>query len=330
MSRDISLDLLRVASIAGVVMFHIVYPYNMNDTFNVLHLDSWIVDLIHFSLYWCVPIFFMISGALLLREHDESMRVFYAKRIKKVLIPTIFWSAFFLGYLFFFRDASLRDIAVRVLVGKPYIHLWFMYAIIGLYIFTPFIRMLLFSLNNEQKIVLLILLFVFSFGNGYLAFYLENRTTMFSVFLTYIGYYVLGHVLYENRDKFPQINRNAFLIFLAILVSTTLLRILINSYWRINLPVVSYFSPLVAAEAIALFLFPTNKMITVRSPSVWIQLSALSFGVYLIHPAFILLIKPGMTMENFSFFPLAYLFVLSASYAAVYFMSRVPYARNII
>lgn len=57
MTRDFNLDILRIFSILAVVMIHIIAPYSINSTFKINQFDSWLVEIVNNSLFWCVPVF---------------------------------------------------------------------------------------------------------------------------------------------------------------------------------------------------------------------------------------------------------------------------------
>src|SRR3989344_501976 len=44
---------------------------------------------------WAVPVYFMISGALLLQKEPTSIRQFLKKRFVKVAIPVFVWSVIY-------------------------------------------------------------------------------------------------------------------------------------------------------------------------------------------------------------------------------------------
>ena len=51
-----------------------------------------------------VPLFVMISGALLLRpSKSESMKVFFKKRLNRMVLPFLFWSTIYFMYRFFIQ-----------------------------------------------------------------------------------------------------------------------------------------------------------------------------------------------------------------------------------
>ena len=99
-----------------------------------------------------VPLFFMISGWLLL-PRSESLRVFFTKRMTKVLIPFVAWSFI---YLFWFcgnhaNQCSTNFVAQLLLVKGTYYHLWFLYSLISIYLIVPVLR-LMFRPETGKKI----------------------------------------------------------------------------------------------------------------------------------------------------------------------------------
>jgi fucose 4-O-acetylase-like acetyltransferase len=46
-----------------------------------------------------VPIFIMISGALLLSKYNEPILVFFKKRMNKIIVPFVCWSYIYLIYV---------------------------------------------------------------------------------------------------------------------------------------------------------------------------------------------------------------------------------------
>ena len=133
--RIFYLDLLRVIAIFAVVLSHVAVEFTKNfniSTLNwygsVFHLDFGIIG---------VPIFLMISGALLLNK-DYTISNFLNKRFIRILLPFVFYGLMlpiikmkFMGYpwtiteyfeLFFFNQY------------------WFVWMIIGAYLIIPILN----------------------------------------------------------------------------------------------------------------------------------------------------------------------------------------------
>lgn len=129
-----------------VAMFAVVFLHSAGLVvlYSPIGTENWWLGNIYDSLTrWCVPVFVMISGALLLDTTKmEDLKSFYIKRLSKIMIPIMFWTVFFL--LWVVLKKSLKgeiieagDLTNRLLSGAPYFHLWFLYMIFFLYLFTP-------------------------------------------------------------------------------------------------------------------------------------------------------------------------------------------------
>lgn len=87
-----SADLLRVTAVFLVILLHVAA-----NAFHHFH-DAWEITTFYGSLSRvCIPLFFMLSGALLLKK-TESIRLFFMKRAGKIIVPTMFWSFAYLYY----------------------------------------------------------------------------------------------------------------------------------------------------------------------------------------------------------------------------------------
>ena len=88
----------------------------------------------------------MISGALLLDpERPQDAR--HSRRVARICAPLLFWTLFYLLWrtaLDWIDDGRL-DLSFwprKLAHGEPYYHLWYLYMIVGLYLFAPLVRAL--------------------------------------------------------------------------------------------------------------------------------------------------------------------------------------------
>lgn len=93
-----------------------------------------------------VPFFFMLSGFLLLPK-EENLVIFLRKRAWKVFLPLVAWSLIYDVYVnqALSKSGVTLEAVVRLLIrllrGPRAEHLWFFYTLIGLYLFTPILRL---------------------------------------------------------------------------------------------------------------------------------------------------------------------------------------------
>lgn len=146
------IDLLRIVSCFMVLISHscdpFVGPFDGSDSFVT-------------GVFWgslvrsCVPLFIMMSGILLFPVHTD-LSTFYSKRIKRVVVPLVFWSIVlplcFYAYLNLksgsgnvlidMENHSLQATFVKIYTAVfNFNHdttpLWYIYMLIGVYLIIP-------------------------------------------------------------------------------------------------------------------------------------------------------------------------------------------------
>lgn len=143
--RIISLDLIRTIAILLVVMQH---------AWTGLQLDEpsagWGRFPYHALVVMGVPLFFMLSGALMLDARILPIRQFLGRRFKRLLLPYLLW-----GTVIYVLSAvmhkypevcsvsdALRCYIPYLLSGSINASYWYLFVLIGLYLLTPFLQVL--------------------------------------------------------------------------------------------------------------------------------------------------------------------------------------------
>ena len=126
--------LLRVIACFMVIQLHVAAELYRDFG----HAGWWAGNVYDSLVRSCVPLFFMVAGATLLRR-EEPLSDFFRKRAIRVIPPTVFWSVFYLWWLWF-NDAGPANWLIAILSGPTMYHLWFFYALIGLYAAVPVLR----------------------------------------------------------------------------------------------------------------------------------------------------------------------------------------------
>ena len=329
MIRYINYDILRLVATLSVILIHIISIYNLGKFYDFSDFNLYFFDILNKCIYWCVPIFFMLSGALLLGNEKEDLITFYKKRLNKIFIPTIFWSLFFLIYLFLYEGFSLFNMIGAFLKGKPYYHLWFMFAILGLYVFTPFIRILVQKLEQNNFRILLILLFIFSMGDSFLSQFLQSSSNLFSTFIGYIGYFILGFYIKKFGLTLPKYLTGIY-VFYILTITFAILAYISKYKIGLNLSILSYHSPLILLESLILYLYINSKKIICKNQKNLFVLSDLTFGVYLIHPFFIILLKPYFSVDYMEYMFLFFILTTFFSFLSVFIIKKIKYINRIV
>ena len=339
-SRRGYLDVLRCLAIFLVIALHctagqIVRP-------ELFGTRTWLAcDIVNGFARMGVPLFFMISGFLLLSSgKTDDIRGFYIHRFSKLLPPFLFWDV-----LYYFETCAAGGQAPGLLPflqeltgqGSKY-HLWFIYQIAGLYLLMPFLKKILdHSTRREQLAFLAVVLLqptIFRFLN------IIQRTVTFSPFRAlvegYAGFVLLGYLL--GSCQIPKRGRMAiYAVGLLGLGGCIVGNFLTSSPEEIVLYFNAGYSITHYMSAGALFLLV--KECAERIPA-WAlrraaSLSGRTFGIYFIHV--LILDLYGAALGRLGLAPGAglriagsFVFVSAVSVCAVYVLSKIPLLRRVV
>lgn len=230
--RFSQLDLIRLVAMSMMFMCHATDPYMANLTYGnagvsvPADLAEWAARLGAF-VRPCIPLFVMLTGALLLPVRTGA-GVFYRKRIPRVLFPFLIWSAlyYFMPWLtglagmdksvvyrlFAWAETDDQTLgrALSLIVRIPYhfsflaCHVWYIYVLIGLYLYLPVFSAWVEKATRRQKEwflgiwgVSLLLPYVTEFVERYAFGTCEwNSFGLFYYFAGFNGYLLLGHYLH--------------------------------------------------------------------------------------------------------------------------------------
>jgi len=198
------LDWLRVFATLAVVLIHITanyIPVLKESTTTIWHTSNLLNAMSRAS----VPIFFMISGSLLLREKDMSVFSFYHKRVMKIAIPFLIWSLFY--YIYGMSEGHFpvhfKKGLVTLFEAKISTHLWFFYILLALYVIVPVIKPLFQKASQQQFHYFFLLWFIQAIFFKYLDYRYHFNLYYTMPFVDgYIGYFVLGYYLNRYPLKF--------------------------------------------------------------------------------------------------------------------------------
>lgn len=287
----------RIVSTFAVVFLHVAISFMLNNDIDTEYW--WFGNIFNVIVRWCVPSFVMISGALLLNnKKEESLSNFYSKRLSRILVPMAFWSAMYLGLTFIHglidqEPPSIKDLVGLLSRGLPYEHLWFLYMIVGLYLFTPFFRKII-AVSSTKEISLLV---IATFTITSINFIFENQHARGSSdlfinwFLLYIPFFFTGYLIQQDHRKPPRIMLWAIFLISCVISSVGHYVVASNNQLFFD----SYFYGFTSITVIAMSVSVMYLLKSCDSPILGAhvnkQLTLLTLGVYLIHPVIIEIIN---------------------------------------
>lgn len=329
----------RIIAVFAVVCLHVASGVVV---WNEIGSEYWWVGNIYVSAAkWCVPVFVMISGASLLdHSKNEPLFHFYRKRLARVLIPILFWSAFFLLWDYFKgalkgSHPPVSELLIRLFTGVPCYHMWFLYMIIGLYLFTPFFRKVVASSTQKEMMFLVIAAFTLAaFNQAFSFFYGAEAILFINWFLLYIPFFFTGYLIRESMKQPP---RSFLWAGLAFSVGLTCLGYYFGKI-KISLEAGEYFYGYLSIFIIPMSISVMYLLKTWNRPLVSAKfsskLASFTLGIYLIHPLIIDIITyagyGAMSFNPVLSIPVIGSIVFIISLALSYTISHIPYLNRII
>ena len=283
---------LRFIAAIAVIILHVSASYipNLSENGNSLI----IINLYESLVRWCVPIFVIITGFLLNNNTATNLADFYRKRVKRILLPLIFWTLFYLIWIFaksviLGREHNILDALISILEGRPYYHLWYIYMIIGIYFFAPLMNIVINKLTLEYSLNFIAIIFFLAFASVLYNVFVESKSEIFLLmFLKFIPFYMFGALL-RKYDGLKLKQKSLYILSIICAVGIFLSFLQLNNIWGMDVAFIAYNynSTLVVIMSLSLFYIFKQRRKPLLSGSIFDFGNSKALGVYLIHPIFL-------------------------------------------
>jgi surface polysaccharide O-acyltransferase-like enzyme len=335
-------DLVRCCALCLVVLVHVSGTILNNGYFAAAPSHWWIAAAVGTFARTGAPLFFMLSGALLLgKVSAEPAGSFLKRRIGKVIVPFLGWSILFTAGKILWQNTTFSFSSFLSILSTPaYYHLWFFYSIIGLYLIAP-----LFSGATKPVYRYVFWFWVISVCctfsiAGFVNVPLNGNFT--GVLPTYLGYFVAGYLLHSV------ILTGKKLTFAWIVLIVSACITLAGTGWLTlrNNGVLdgffyNYLNVVVVTQTLSVFLLlktwgqtvhPVRLAGTIR------MVSAHSLGIYALHPMLLEWLSSGKLglQLNASFIhplagiPLTFAVTVLLSMGVVFVLSKIPLIKKMV
>lgn len=343
-TREVFLDILRVFATCAVVLLHTVSGVkdttDMNQYPGEFRVFLAVMDLVT----WSVPVFIMISGYLFLNTNREfTCRQMLLKYCRRIIFALFLFGIPYacIELVMAERTISFNMVGraiIMVFMGKSWAHMWYLYLIFFLYLFTPAIRWIL---NRLTQIWVYILMAVLVMGSSvflYINKYMDaDILPVLPDTCIYVFYYLCGYLFVkkslENRTKeagIPKWVLPTMIVILAVgMVSNRML-----TDRQIQM---AYDYPFTVALAVALFAGAANAkwQLPEKTVAFWSRLSGLCFTVYLIHPVYVNIAYKLLDMTPLDYplwvsLPLFWLVIMGLSLGSAWVLRQIPILRKYV
>ncbi|MGL5912745.1 MAG: acyltransferase [Bacteroidales bacterium] len=324
--RIVWVDVLRFIAIFMVIACHCADPFNVSPEARLNPDFNFWGSIYGSFLRPCVPLFVMITGLLLLPV-KLSIGTFYKKRLLRILVPFLIWSVLYnlfpwitgllglpssvISNIFAYASPeasqSIFD-AVKNIALIPFnfnvytVPMWYIYMLIGLYLYMPFFSAWVEKSNLQQKSIFLgiwtltlFLPYAYNFFSHEL-FGLSAWNTFgtFYYFAGFNGYLLLGYYLTKGVKEWSL--GKTLAISLPLLIIGYIATYIGFKYMTANPDSTeeqielffTYCSPNVVAMAVAVFLMVRKiKISSTFVVQTFAHITKCGFGIYLVHYFFV-------------------------------------------
>ncbi len=332
---------LRLIALYAVIILHASSPLLM-EFGKARMVNWWTADIFNAMVRFAVPVFVMITGALLLHK-DYEIGSFLRKRLGRVVLPFLFWSLVYIWYAWYNEDitfttdtwANFKIVLHLLKYGSSY-HLWYVYMLIGLYFFIPVLsRFVRNATENEIVYFLIIWVTVMLFTQPYLSRF--NPAVDMHYFAGFAGYLVLGHYL-----AFKDFEAKNLLLWMVMLFCYSAGFIAAGSRFIISYaawPGTMFYEPVSPAvlllSASAFMIFRLSKFSVSNTLRKTIDfIGNYTYGIYLGH-ALVLYFLDDLLGISYQLWlpvisiPLTALLCFLITFMLVWVISKIPYGKYI-
>ena len=335
-------DLLRALAIFLVVGLHTVSGAVNSGA--LLGTPLWrVCNVLNLLGRMGVPLFFMISGFLLLSDPRTADPLpFYRRRFRRLLLPFLFWDAvcFLLRGFLEGRGFALKLFFTELVQQGSDYHLWFIYQIAALYLLAPFLRMIV---ERAERRSLWVLMGVILLVPTLLRLVnLLQHALWFSPFKTpvegYAGFFLLGYLL-GTGEYSPRSRYAVYGLGLLALAAAALGNRLLSYPEQMNLYFNEGYSLNHFLSASACFLLVRyaagDRTAEGRTGKAAGTLAGISFGIYFCHVPMLqvcasLLRRLGLRLDSPLFLLCAFLLTAASATLAAWVFSRLPVLRKLV
>ncbi len=349
-------EYLRVVCVIAVIVIHVSGA-------NWFRIDigsaNWIVQtFFNVSARYCVCVFCMISGALLLSpDRQISTGDIFSRYVKRILICFAAWDVLYALFYTVINHENIQYFCLRLF--KLPDHLWYLLMILGMYLALPVLRMIAKNRDATKYMIWLIIalcaLTMISDTTGFFDAMAEENYgySLWKAFLGdldnvkvtfvpgYLGFFMLGHYIHEyglgawhKRVVYAAVPALLLSSLLTVLISIVTGRYVYTFMLEIN--------PLVFLASAGIFAFFRGQDAAVqkeqpRTPmaKAMVLLGSYSFGIYLIHFALRDLLSQCFSFDVSSYpaifsVPLNSLLLYVLSLILVVVIKKIPVLKTIV
>ncbi len=339
--RNAGFDCLRATACLFIILLHTTYSTVLMYAGEMTFWRAAVGAMVQHNLMWAVPCFIMVTGALLLPpEKRITYSALFKKYIARMMKAIVLFGVLFVVLEMIFNPsqrtgAHFLNGLYEVFAGDSWSHMWYLYCLLGLYLLMPLYKKVS-ELAGERDMLYLMGIYTLFLSVvpclqavGVRCGFYVHVSSIYPLYL-FMGYWLKRWGMKYRRAWYGA----AFLAATAAIAALSYVRV----RWGVaQLDVLfEYNSPLVIVQALGIagwFFHMSDEPSAVKT--VLANIDRHSFGVYLIHMAYVRLLFKHLHFDPFHYGGMAGVLLTAAiAFGAAYVtdlvMKRIPVVKDVV
>ena len=340
--RQVYFDVLRIIAILCVLFNHSgesgYFIFTLTDNIPLQIISIFISSLSKMG----VPLFFMISGALLLKK-EETLKELYMKRVLRYIIIIFV----FCGLYYFYQcrlnhtSFNFKEMIRQITTGQTQTSYWFLYSYLGFLVSLPLLRKIAAAFSTGDFIYLICLYIT---GVGIFALLARTFIGQIVVYIPFavdiLAYPLLGYFFAEVVPTHEP-DKKILRLMILLALSGLILNIFLTEYdyylfkgWNESGLSAFIILPTIATFYITKYIFD-HTAIPATLRNFLCALGSCTFGVYVLECYIKTFIGPFLqrllaglpyTVENMLYIIL----IMFAGCAVTYILKKIPVVQKLL
>lgn len=322
--RNLEIDFIKIIACFGVVFLHTIGL--KSSKFN---------NLIYYIGTISIPLFLMVNGFMILNKGEMNIK-YILKKISRLLYVVIIWNIIDF-IIIFYREGKIDNIIIQIiksLLEKGNITwFWFMGALILLYICTPILYKILHNEKINTKFLIFCvsiceIIYIINIVLGYNKIKIIKEVIPQTLRIwTWITYFYLG----GYSKKYFKWNNKYNLVIIFLIPFVMIYEFIVSNNILNNLYAENFYDNLfVVILTLLVFNFMLNININNKYRNMIVNISSITFGIYIIHMFLVIELNKYYNFENGLVNFMCFIFITIISGILSYIIKKVPVIRSIV
>lgn len=281
MAKKNYFQIIRAICILAVILIHTLYFTNIS----IYNYNNIIIRRI---INFAVGTFIFLAGYFV---HVENKKEFYKKKIKRILIPLLVWDIIYTIIYNFVEYNGIKSLILDILFSRKAVHLYYLYALLQLFILTPYLQY--FLNRNKNSRIRDVIIFISPICNliyCLIVLYLKDfkfLTLYKYTFIPWISFFTFGMMQRNDNNIKSKIEKFSAVLLILNIIEGILIFYLYGNY-EISTTQLTFINSIYTLVFCILVIKHKDGIINSK---ILTKIGNMSYGIYFSHLLFLAIIR---------------------------------------